>query len=794
MMLVNNITYKVVLLLKRSLNIRRRLFVPFGIMAKRGVIITACLSIIFSNVFTPEFARAVTVDQNFYAGNDILFYDPNACGGSNSSATSTPATPPISGSGTIDEKIAKMFIVGFNATDTAGMDAAVSKYKIGGLFFHGDSGSSLNKAFFDGLNQKAGSPLLISSDDEGGKITRFIPDAPSAATMGTWDDAKIEAQGKKVGDTLKAAGVTSALAPVLDLNGGNTIWTQLQRDWSDNPDVVAQKASAWARGLKSAGVNPVYKHFPGLGHINVNTDISPAPPVSLASLQNDIKPFQALSSQNGGALMLGNMFISDWNGGLIPVSTSGDAVKYVRDTVKFNGVVMTDDLSAKYIAGGNLPQAVATAVEAGVDMPLFTGNETTVKQAIDAVKTLPDAQAKVDAALQRVTAYKTNLIATAPAASTCCASGGGGGSTLSGDNNLAKIYNYFSGKGLTPEQVSGIIGNMMHESGLAPQRLETTGLNDITPADQVHAGGWGIVQWTPASKMIGPTKAAGKDPNDLSVQLDFLWNELNTNEKGALDGLKAATTPEAAADAFLTGYERPKIPEATRALRETSARAIFENSKGTPLPPGVAAGIFGGAGGSPSSSSSTPTASTTTTASSSCSGSGSASVDGYKNPFRDLKNSGPLRLDGGLDYGGPSGSGPVYAVGNAKVVLVQASGSGWPGVPGSYTVYQLTDGAAQGKYIYIAEDCTPKVKVGDVITPDTVVCDYVQKDAFLEIGWSEGGNQYIKWSDYPGHGSESYASNSGQDISKFLVKLGTPAGLVQGPLSNKTPPADWPKW
>jgi hypothetical protein len=373
----------------------------------------------------------------------------------------------------------------------------------------------------------------------------------------------------------------------------------------------------------------------------------------------------------------------------------------------------------------------------------------------------------------------------------------GGSSTLSGDNNAAMVFNFLTSKGLTPAQAAGVVGNMILESGINPQRLQGTSLNAQTPASQASgsSSGWGIVQWTPAGKIINPTTQAGKDPNSLSVQVDYLWNELNTNEKGALSALQATTTPEDAAQAFGAKYERPADLSATLSIRQTNAKAIFDNSTGTPLPPQVASNIYNGASGSSAgTSSSTPAV---PSGSSAC-GSSTAPTTGYKNPFRDLKNSGPMRLDGGMDYGGSNnGSGPVYAVGNGNVTYVKTDGSGWPGLgtsgSGAYISYTLTDGAASGKSIYISEDCTPKVKVGDTVSGDTVVCNYVDQGTHLETGWGNGSGSYVSWSDYPG-AENSFASNSGQDISKFLSKLGVSPGIVQGRLSTVSPPADWPKW
>jgi hypothetical protein len=318
---------------------------------------------------------------------------------------------------------------------------------------------------------------------------------------------------------------------------------------------------------------------------------------------------------------------------------SGDAVQYVRTTLNYSGVVMTDDLSAPYIEGGNLPSAIAKAVEAGVDMPLFTGGDTTIQQAIAAIKQLPDADSKVTAALQRINSYTTG---TKPitSSSSCCPNGGT--ASLTGDNNLAKIFNYLTdpAKGLTPAQAAGVIGNMITESGLNPERLQGTALNDLTTAQQAGNSslGWGIVQWTPAGKMINPTLQAHKDPNDLGVQLDFLWNQLNTNEKAALDALKQTSTPEAAAQSFEVKYERPSAINLVLSLpiRQLQAIAVLNYSTGTPLPPNIAQRIYGMTG--TASGAAQGVTATSLNPSQSCSSS-AGSLGVYKNPFRDLKDS-----------------------------------------------------------------------------------------------------------------------------------------------------------
>lgn len=367
------------------------------------------------------------------------------------------------------------------------------------------------------------------------------------------------------------------------------------------------------------------------------------------------------------------------------------------------------------------------------------------------------------------------------------------GSTLPGDNNAERAYNYLISHGWTPPQAAGIVGNMIAESGVNPEREQGSGLNDQTPATTAvsNPAGWGIVQWTPASKMIQPTQSAGQDPNDLGVQLDFLNNELSTNEKSAGDAVRATNNVDASEAAFESQFERHAV-DASGSARQTYAEAIYNKAvNGTPYPPAVEAAIYTGSGGSAASSTGTSASGAagcnTTT----------ATDDGQcKNPFRDLKNSGASRIDGGYDYGGSNGSGPIYP---ACPAIIDGFMSGWPGSPGSYIRYKITAGKAQGLYMYISEDCTPKVKVGDVVTTDTNICDYVNHGTQLETGWGqEGGtSSYVSWSDYPAHdhaGQNGWAANSGVDVDKFLQTLGLPHNTIQLGPSQQGTPAGWPKW
>ena len=70
----------------------------------------------------------------------------------------------------------------------------------------------------------------------------------------------------------------------------------------------------------------------------------------------------------------------------------------------------------------------------------------------------------------------------------------------------------------------------------------------------------------------------------------------------------------------------------------------------------------------------------------------------------------------GVDF---SGTGPVYAVGDGVVTDASGDAGGWPG--GGWITYRLSDGRDAGLMVYVAEDITPTVQVGEHVTTSTVV-------------------------------------------------------------------------
>jgi hypothetical protein len=362
--------------------------------------------------------------------------------------------------------------------------------------------------------------------------------------------------------------------------------------------------------------------------------------------------------------------------------------------------------------------------------------------------------------------------ATTNSGASCCNSSSSGDSTLVGSDNIQKAYNYFVSKGFTPAQSAGVVGNLNLESGVEPEKLEggqIIAYESLTPAQKSNSSlGWGIAQFTPPSSFGDSIKDSTKDPNSLEVQLDFIWNYLQGNDikqsgKTYAQAIQATSTTDDAATVFMNDYERPLIDsthDGGLPARKAYAKQILEQYGG------------GTTSGSISSSSS------------SC---GSSSPGTYKNPFRDVKNIYGNRADQGVDY---DGDGNVYAIGNGKIHQIYQN---WY-LAEPFMSYELTDGPAQGKIVYVAECITisPGMTVGTSVTPDTVIA-VMNNTACrngIESGW--GQNNMTARAMAAGCWNEPFISVYGLNFSNLIKSLGGPsANNINSPTDCTLEPG-WP--
>jgi beta-N-acetylhexosaminidase len=247
--------------------------------------------------------------------------------------------------------------------------------------------------------------LLIAVDHEGGRVQRFregFTRLPAMGVLGAaWEQDSEQAleQARRVGFVLavelRARGVDLSFTPVLDLDYGCSSVIG-NRSLHRRPEVVARLAGALIEGLREAGMAACGKHFPGHGHVEADSHVAiPLDQRSLEELQEDIAPYRQL---NLDAVMPAHVTYPAVDG-----KTAGFSniwIDYLRNDVKFNGVIFSDDLSMEGASvAGNVVDRVEAAYRAGCDMLLLCNAPDSVGEVLE--KWRPQADPAREAARSR---------------------------------------------------------------------------------------------------------------------------------------------------------------------------------------------------------------------------------------------------------------------------------------------------------------------------------------------------------------------------------------------------------
>lgn len=221
--------------------------------------------------------------------------------------------------------------------------------------------------------------LLVAVDQEGGRVQRFQDPftlLPPPRQLGhRYDEdppAAISASrelGWLMAAELRSVGVDFSFAPVVDRDMGLSAVIG-DRALHDNPEVVAELASAYVAGMDKAGMAAVAKHFPthsGVqadSHTEVATDPRP-----LEELLDDIDIYRRLVAAGIAGVMMAHVRFPMLDP--VPAGFSPWWVRKLRRELDFHGAIISDDLSMAGAAeAGDLTARAHRALEAGCDMVL----------------------------------------------------------------------------------------------------------------------------------------------------------------------------------------------------------------------------------------------------------------------------------------------------------------------------------------------------------------------------------------------------------------------------------------
>lgn len=297
----------------------------------------------------------------------------------------------------------------------------IQKYHLGGfvLFardFKNEKPDSVSKAIA-AYQSASRIPMLIAVDEEGGTVNRVskypaFRKSPFASprllyTLGGL--LLIEQTEIEKCQLLGSLGINVNLGPVCDITTDSNAF-MYNRSLGQSPEITAEFVKTAVDVMQSSHIGSVLKHFPGYGN---NTDTHTGIAVdsrTLAELENvDLVPFAAGINAGCDAILVSHVYINaiDPN---TPATLSPAVHTYLRETMGFEGVIVTDDLAMEAITDVyGVGESAVLAVLAGNDLLCVTDYAEQYAAVLQAVKDGRISEEMINKAVLRVLRWKLEL-------------------------------------------------------------------------------------------------------------------------------------------------------------------------------------------------------------------------------------------------------------------------------------------------------------------------------------------------------------------------------------------------
>ena len=319
---------------------------------------------------------------------------------------------------TVEEKVGQLFLARCPAENAV---ADITEYHLGGYILFGeDFDHETPESFRQKISAyQAASPipLLIATDEEGGTVCRVsshrafrdsrFPSPREAFSAGGMEQVLAVEQEKAA--LLRDLGINVNMGPVCDITTGFGAFMHV-RSLGEPPEETGRFVSSTVQIYEQHSLGSVLKHFPGYGnnsdtHTGIATDGR-----TLAELETvDLVPFAAGISAGCDAILVSHTIISALDD-TMPATLSPAVHDYLRNTMGFDGVIVTDDLVMQAITDAyGAEEAAVLAVLAGNDLLCSTEYQIQYPSVLEAVQSGRISRSQLDASVMRILQWKREL-------------------------------------------------------------------------------------------------------------------------------------------------------------------------------------------------------------------------------------------------------------------------------------------------------------------------------------------------------------------------------------------------
>ena len=312
----------------------------------------------------------------------------------------------------LDRLAASVVMFGFDGTTLPESATALIVRGAAGaiLFKRNITTPRATHALTESLRELAGRPVLLSVDQEGGRVARLregFTQLPPLRRIGeTSDSATAERVGRILGRECRAAGFDLNFAPVVDVDSNPNNPVIGDRSFGRDPALSGRLGAALITGLQSQGVAACAKHFPGHGDTHQDSHHAlPRLSHDLARLRAvELPPFRAAVAAGVATLMTAHVVFEALDPDQ-PATLSRATLEPLRRELGFEGVMVSDDLEMAAVADRyDASQAASLALMAGCDLLLVCHRPDRQLAAITALRELAETSTAGRARLAQASA------------------------------------------------------------------------------------------------------------------------------------------------------------------------------------------------------------------------------------------------------------------------------------------------------------------------------------------------------------------------------------------------------
>ena len=317
----------------------------------------------------------------------------------------------------LEEKVGQLFMLGFWGEQPTPYILTMIKDKgIGGVILLGYNidNEDQTKKLIANLESVSKYPLLISVDQEGGVVARIkFEDTYSIAQYEIQNEKEAYEISKIRGEELKDLGFNVNYSPVLDnISSSNSFL--YSRSFRKSQEESSKLAVQMINGYQSSGILSCVKHFPGHSNETLDSHNSlDSVNITKNNLDSYIYQFKE-PLKYADCVMMGHImfpYIDSSN----PTSMSEYFLRNVlRDDLRFNGIIITDDMEMKSITDRyTVEEAAVLGIHSGNDILLYVGQQDVQTRAYNAVLSAVHrgdiSEDEINSKVLRILRYKYSL-------------------------------------------------------------------------------------------------------------------------------------------------------------------------------------------------------------------------------------------------------------------------------------------------------------------------------------------------------------------------------------------------